>query len=330
MKKTPELREDLQGVIAFLDRVNLDSLNKKQLESIAKMIKVDQLKEELRAKVKRERFDFDNIVEEFLIDRSESLYTVKQYRRNLERYFSYLDSRDLHPLEVKAREVDGFIRFLNSSKLASATRRNIIDTISSFYSYLHRLELVTHNYFKGSRKPVVEKAAPLRVPTLYDIELIRESYLEDLKACGRGSTGKRRAALQMLPLFDLTLTTGLRLGALRTLKISPDGSYTGRSKGKALQGRICKAIRKRIKEAGINLEEQSEAKIQKNFERKIKRLYGEPRYSWHDLRHYFAVWHYRTHKDIYTLSVLLNHGQITTTTKYLESLKQEIQKTEIF
>jgi integrase/recombinase XerD len=47
-------------------------------------------------------------------------------------------------------------------------------------------------------------------------------------------------------------------------------------------------------------------------------------YSAHDFRHYFAVSEYQKDKDIYKLSKLLDHTNISITETYLKSLKIEI------
>ena len=44
-------------------------------------------------------------------------------------------------------------------------------------------------------------------------------------------------------------------------------------------------------------------------------------YSAHDFRHYFAVSEYLKDKDIYKLSKLLDHSNISVTEGYLKGLK---------
>ena len=55
------------------------------------------------------------------------------------------------------------------------------------------------------------------------------------------------------------------------------------------------------------------------------KLYNEGKiqaaYSAHDFRHYFAASEYRKDKDIYRLSKLLDHTNISITETYLRSLK---------
>jgi site-specific recombinase XerD len=59
--------------------------------------------------------------------------------------------------------------------------------------------------------------------------------------------------------------------------------------------------------------------------RATKKLYEKglikDAYSAHDFRHYFAVSEYKKDKDIYKLSKLLDHTNITITQNYLRSMK---------
>jgi integrase len=121
---------------------------------------------------------------------------------------------------------------------------------------------------------------------------------------------------------------GLRVGALKELKIW-GSKYQSYSKGKNIFGEFPIEVLTNIKSSDLNnktpFEKLSTNALKLRIYRQTLKLYREGKimaaYSAHDFRHYFAVSEYEKDKDIYKLSKLLDHTNISITETYLKSLK---------
>jgi len=108
--------------------------------------------------------------------------------------------------------------------------------------------------------------------------------------------------------------------------------YQSVSKGKMIFGEFPIEIITNIKQTELNnktpYEKYSTNALKLRIYRQTMRLYKEGKirapYSCHDFRHYFSVMEYMKDKDIYKLSKLLDHSNISITESYLRSLKLEI------
>jgi integrase len=133
--------------------------------------------------------------------------------------------------------------------------------------------------------------------------------------------------------------TGLRVGALVTLKIRPDGSFETVSKGKFFQSfePLSEAVRTQIEKADLSsfqpfrvaivsdqvdvskTESRAVAKLATKISRQCKALYAaglvSASFSPHDFRHAFAE--ANASKGLIWLRDRLNHASISVTEFYL-------------
>jgi site-specific recombinase XerD len=101
-------------------------------------------------------------------------------------------------------------------------------------------------------------------------------------------------------------------------------SYKSYSKGKDIYGEFPIDIVSKLNNR-TSFETLTTNALKLRIYRQTLKLYNEGKikaaYSAHDFRHYFAVSEYQKYKDIYKLSKLLDHTNISITENYLKSLR---------
>jgi integrase len=138
---------------------------------------------------------------------------------------------------------------------------------------------------------------------------------------------KEQPELEKMAVYIMAYR-GLRVGALNQLKVW-GSSYKSYSKGKNIYGEFPIEVITNIKTSELNnktpFETLTTNALKLRIYRQTLKLYNEGKiraaYSAHDFRHYFAVSEYKKDKDIYKLSKLLDHTNISITENYLKSLR---------
>ena len=298
----------------------LAELNQAQLEQIARLVMTQRLAAELNSAVDIAGIDWKKERETFLND-TKSQHTRRAYVTALDRLEAWAAREGINPLTMSAANADHFMRALKAEGRAAATTRRDIAAVSAFYTFLERYYAAVRNPIRGTKlRPPKENEKETVIPTADEYRIVMEAMKPIEKA-----------------IIACLALRGLRAGALPTLERKGD-RYTGNSKGKALgengTNRITlpRAAIDAIKAAGLD-EKKPFAWITANaIERRINyhigKLYREGKikasYSCHDFRHFFAVTSYRKDKDIYRLSILLNHAGIQITQTYLKSIGIEL------
>lgn len=314
------LKTDIKSIITKLDHVKLEKLTQAELLQIAKLVKVDELKKELKNEIRQEKIDITERLKTFLNQKAKSINTRYIYKKAIGHFFDYTKRNNIHPLVIKAYDVDLYLNFLNTENYSANSKRLYIAAISSFYSSLNRWGDVDFNYFNGAVIPAREVRQKIEVPSDHDIEYIKQEFEEDYKATGRGATNKIRSSKIMSILIEVMEITGIRVGALNTLKFCEDGDFSGFSKGREIHGQVDLELYKKIKKSKMDFSKLKTHTIKDNFFRKIKKIYDKKKYTCHSYRHYFAVKLYTETRDIYLVKEKLGHSTITVTENYLRSL----------
>jgi len=258
--------------------------------------------------------------ETFLSD-TRSAYTRRAYSAALDRLEAWASKEKVNPLELSTGQVDAFIRELKANDRSAASVRRDISAVSAFYSWLERYHSRINNPVRGTRiRPPQTNKKEIVIPSVSEYKIIIAAL----------------APLEKAIVVTLALR-GLRAGALPTLELK-SGKYRGKSKGKILKENnasgiiLPKEALSAINAAELDIKkpfaEYSASAIERRINRKVGELYksGKIRasYSCHDFRHYFAVQEYKKNKDIYRLSMLLNHANIAITQTYLKSLDVKV------
>ncbi|MBP8016879.1 phage integrase N-terminal SAM-like domain-containing protein, partial [Candidatus Gracilibacteria bacterium] len=182
---TEVIKSDLINEISNnLNSISLEQFSKDQLEKIAKLLYLDKAKEKLNNEANKVKFNYEEVKETWLKEfRAKNTKLI--YKKSLSIFKNYLEEKGLHILDVKAKDIDGFITVLNNiEELSNSTKRLYITAVSSFFSKLQRWEHIDFNYFKGSKLPKKERSRELKVPSSQDVETIRKTLLGYLEYKG--------------------------------------------------------------------------------------------------------------------------------------------------
>ena len=288
----------------------LNDLTQEQLEQVARIVVTQNLTNELSLKSKLVNIDYKMERDIFLqqVSMTGSEYTQSSYYKSLKILERYTKKNGLNMLEMNPRQIDDFIYTLSGSP---NTKNLIISSISSFYSFLERRHSVIKNPVRGTKsRPVKKPVREIEVPDDIELFVILNTLPE----------------LERLMVMIMSYR-GLRVGSLNKLKIW-GSKYQSYSKGKNIHGELPIEVITNLTNNRTPFEGMSTNSIKLRIYRHTLKLYREGKirspYSCHDFRHYFSVTEYMKDKDIYRLSKLLDHTNISITESYLRSLKVEI------
>lgn len=292
----------------------LEDLRPHELENLGRLVLMTNLVDDLRRRVALSRIDCAVEVKTFLetASPSGSDQTAQAYARSLDRLDRWTFHQGLELLSLGPRQVDDYIYDLRLSGRSPGSIRLDVAGASAFFSYLERRYEVVSNPFRGTKaRPVYRASRPLAVPSAPEVDTIVTTAKPDL-----------RAALLCMS------RRGLRVGALPSLRFAGP-VFFGQSKGKAIEGEMPPSVLTAIREAGLRpsrpFSETTGHRLADRVRRHIERLATRGAvgavYSAHDFRHFYAISHYRIHKDIYLLKELLGHSDLRNTDRYLRSLK---------
>jgi site-specific recombinase XerD len=288
----------------------LNDLTQEQLEILSRIVITQNLTNELNLKSKLVNINYKMERDMFLlqVSRTGSEYTQTSYFKSLKQLERYTKKNDINMLEVSPRQIDDFIYSLSGS---SNTKNLIISGISSFYSYMERRYSVIKNPVRGTRsRPKIKPVRELEIPDEIDLFTILNTLPE----------------LEKLSVMMMSFR-GLRVGSLKNLKIWGN-KYQSVSKGKMIYGEFPIEVITSLNGNRSPFENMTTNSLKLRIYRHTTKLYNEGKikspYSCHDFRHYFSVTEYLKDKDIYRLSKLLDHSNISVTENYLRSLKVEV------
>jgi len=289
----------------------LSDLTPEQLEQIAKLVITQNLTAELSNKAKIANINYKDERTMFIMQSSKtgSEYTQMSYFKALKKLEKYTTKNDINILQMTPGQADDFIYSLTGSPNSKSI---IIAGVSTFYSYLERRYSVIKNPIRGT------KARPDKKP-VKDIEIPNEIELFTIL--------NTLPELEKMAVYIMAYR-GLRVGALNKLKVWGN-RYQSVSKGKLIYGEFPIEVITNIKSSDLNnrtpFEKISTNALKLRIYRQTMKLHKEGKimasYSAHDFRHYFAVNEYLKDKDIYKLSKLLDHSNISVTEGYLKGLK---------
>jgi site-specific recombinase XerD len=289
----------------------LQELDKETLEAIAKIVITQRLTDELNEKVNLSGIDYKMEKQIFIMacGKTGSDYTHSAYLKSLKILENYCKKNNINILIMNYAQADDFIYSLKGSPNSI---RLTIAAISSFYTFLERRYSNIKNPIRGTKaRPERKSVKSIEVPDDNELNIILNSIPEP-----------ERLAVYIMAV------RGLRIGALKTLKICGN-RYTAVSKGKQIYGEFSNDILSQIRKSNLNnktpFAEYSVNALKLRIYRQTQKLFNEGKiksaFSAHDFRHFFAITEYQKDKDIYKLSKLLDHSNISITENYLKSIK---------
>ena len=292
---------ELMAIKIANEAPELKDLTIEQLEQIAKIVITQNLTNELNLKSKIANINYNLERDIFLkiSSRTGSEHTKLSYLKSITILEKHCKKNDINILTVSPGQIDNFIRLT-------------VAGISAFYSYLERRYSVIKNPIRGTKaRPGAKTVKEIEIPT--EIELF--TILNELPE------------LEKMAVYIMAYR-GLRVGALNKLKVW-GSKYQSYSKGKKIHGEFPIEVIANIKQSDLNnqtpFENLTTNAIKLRIYRQTMKLRNQGKinaaYSAHDFRHYFAISEYQKDKDIYKLSKLLDHANISITEHYLKCLK---------
>ena len=286
-------------------------------------------------------------------ERDVSPHTLKAYRRDLDELLEYLAAyygeRAWTWQGIDRLAIRGFLAHLTRKKLSKRTIARALSAVRSFYTYLHRNEIVEANPARGVSSPKLEKYLPGYLDRA-QIELLFQSA--ELKAQDGKFVDVRNNAM-----VELFYSTGMRLSELRGINRGDLDllSQQVKVKGKGRKERIIPVgdhaqlalrnyeskrddlIRNEIPGAdrmafflSSRGKRISVRAIQSAVTGFLDRIDEDAGLSTHSLRHTFATHLLDAGADLRAVQELLGHASISTTQIYthtsVERLKEVYRK----
>lgn len=273
-----------------------------------------------------------------LVIRNYSKATILGYKSTFKLFFE--ETTLQYPEDLNFRDLEQW--FFNgrlNRKWGPVTFRSHLKHLNTFMKWLIKKGYVAENYLNEIEKPRMEHKIP-RTLTKEEAQRLLE-YSFNMRYMYRSQKYRNRA------IIGIMLLAGLRRGEVMRLKlnevsIEESTIFISQSKGKKdrmipMCSKLKLILAAYIKERE-RLKKQCEyffVSIQKDNpieERCIQNMITKIRkrtkiyFSAHTLRHAFARLMLEGGCDIYTLSKLMGHSKITTTTIYLSCSNQQMSK----
>lgn len=317
--------ENIENEIAF-NIPELKDLTADQLKKIAELVVLEKYKDEMKKDVELKQYDYNSMKQLFLDNITNSENTKEAYIYCLADFESYIETLpNKNPLAINAQIADDYIYNLLKQNKANTTVRRSVACLSSFFSFAERRSNgIIKNVFKGTKaRP---KAITKNENKFYSFGVDNgtiENLTNDFQQIINNIDNTELKAI-----ISIGLNCGLRVGAFSGLSIH-SGKYKTVSKGSEISGIIPADCLKYIDSLGIKhnkpFERYTDKRLKNLFKYHTNKLYKSGvisnNYSFHDIRHYFAIKDYLEHKDIYSLSKKLHHSSIAITEQYLKGLK---------
>jgi hypothetical protein len=220
-------------------------------------------------------------VQDFLEKTSLSETTKKNYRKWLNDFISWCNSKGIDCRKITRMEAENYLYFLvNTKKYAPNSARSMILSVSSFYTFLtHRFsEVITKNYFYRLDLPTL---IPVR-----KIDKVTDSDLTELR-----KELKRIGRKDIICAIDIIKKYGFRVGIFENMKIDLNGNWNSVSKEKVMNGTFTMSEVKKIHESGLLKLRKST--IENTVWKYTHKLFDNGKiscsFSIHDIRHWFIT-----------------------------------------
>lgn len=316
-KPPAELADQLAQLAEIAGRIDLASLAPAQLQDVFKAAAFQRVVRQADRLINLAGQDLDALRGKFL-QSARSEHTREAYRRALDRLVAWGDAQGLQRidlLDLDPAQADDWILWLRTNQdrpLAPASVRLMVAAASAFYTWLERRVPIIRSPFRGTKaRPPRQAARETIVPTRTELDQILAAL-----------PPVTRAAAAVMAF------RGLRVGALPSLRIRPNGTWTARTKGADQLGTLPPQALEAIREAGLDprapFQGLTAAQLADRFRAITGRLAAQgtiaAAFSAHDLRHFFAVQTYQADRDLHRLKGLLGHASVQVTETYLKTL----------
>ena len=215
---------EINQVIEALKR----SPSKAEVMEALRGLRQDKVKEAIGQTVKAARFDLGKVFEEFLLDGEKAERTQDTYRREIGRFFSWLDREGLHVLQVRRADVNRYKSYL-AERYSANTVRLALASASAFWKYMEAEGYITYQPFAQIKYPKKQYKKAVRpdqektIPTMSEQEYQEIVQALEWKAEAPGNMvydrASRESARRLLPVVHFMGTYGLRIGDVLTVRL---------------------------------------------------------------------------------------------------------------
>ncbi|MBO4245319.1 MAG: tyrosine recombinase XerC [Bacilli bacterium] len=260
--------------------------------------------------------------------------TIKNYERDINGYFEYLEAKDVNYQTIDKNDVIAYLKFLDECKLSNATISRTLSSLRTFYNYLVNHGIVDTNPFNRIANPKKEKKLPTY---LYEDEI--RDILDNLSDSDHL---KRRNRL----IMELFYSTGMRLSELSNIKLNDINGDEIKVLGKGSKERIVyldKVANSLLKEYlksdrtlfnpqenYLILNKDGKKLSNRSIENIVKEIIREAsikkHVTPHTIRHTFATHLLNNGCDLKVVQELLGHESLSTTQIYTHVSNERIKE----
>lgn len=263
--------------------------------------------------------------------------TLSSYRRDVEQYIAYLESRNIKDIQKTNKTVIlTYLLALQKQGKATSTISRHLASLRSFYGYLNRNGQITADPTLGLETPKVEKKLP-QILSTQEVERLleqpkcidRKGYRDKAMLELLYATGIRVSELILLDVEDLNVSMGFikchsgreRVIPLGSIALSACMAYIENARGLLIRDEQEKALF--VNCNGRRLTRQGFWKIVKQYKAQAG-IKGE--LTPHTLRHSFAAHLLENGADLKSIQEMLGHSDISSTQVYSQLLKSRIKE----
>ena len=262
-------------------------------------------------------------------DKKASNNTLQSYKRDLEKFQTYLDEHNIKYLKVTEQDIKDYLNYLVEQNKKPSTISRTIASIRAFYQYETKNKKTAQDPTEKIQSPKIEKRVPC-ILTSEEVELLLEQPTDfDLK-------GIRDKAM-----LEFAYATGMRVTEIISLNVedvdlenSTVSCKTGPKQRIIPLGKMSLAALKEYLDEARNILVKSEKEkalfVNLNGRRltrqgfwKIIKYYQEQAnitkdITPHTLRHSFATHLLQNGTDLKSIQMMLGHSDISSTQVYMQ------------
>lgn len=284
----------------------------------------------------------DKYIDEFLnyleYQKNYSLHTIKNYKDDLIIFENFLDIKKIDDLNnVTYDLVRSYLKYLNDLKYKAKSVARILSSLRGFFKYLNQHNIVKNNPMVLIATPKIEKKLP--------------KYLEynEVEKLLNAPNLKTDTGVRDYVILEILYSTGIRVSELVNIKVKDiDMSAKEiRILGKGNKERIVlfgKVLKEKLElyfsntYPKLNINNSPYLLVNKHGnkinDREIRLIVDNnmkiaginKKISPHTLRHTFATHMLNGGADIKTVSELLGHESLSTTTIYTHLSNEQLKK----
>lgn len=252
-----------------------------------------------------------DVIKEFIFEiklRNYSERTIKGYKNNILKFARYMKNEFeiVEIEEISHVHIKSYLNFLKGNGLTEVYINTILKNLRSFYKYCftegYCLNVALKVGWLRERKTIIKTFSDDEIRKMMDVYNY-SSYIHARNKCIMGK-GKKERVVPISPYLKKIMIKyeRIREGYLKNNILHYDNYFLS-YRNKPL---TTEAVERIVRLCG------EKANVNKNI-----------RCSPHTCKHYFAQAQLRNGLDVYSLSRLLGHENVTITKRYLQGLKDK-------